>query len=201
MKHSIVITGASSGLGMKLGKKFEEEGHRVLKHNGQKHSDLSSSKQIIELAEEAKNFGVDVLINNAAIKCPGVTLSDYSIDEIQKMLEVNLLAPIKLTYLLLKDLKLVVNINSLVGLEIKPNRSIYSAAKYGLRGFSNSLKMENQKLNVLDVYTSSFSGKDPKKHMKIEIVVDAIYHAFKNRNKELIIDGRHSKEPLIKYIN
>ena len=201
MIEPILITGASRGLGLLLANKFEEEGYPVFKHNGTEHFDLSSQKQLLELANEAKNFGVKVLINNASLKCPSINLEDYELNSIQKMLDVDLLAPIKLTYLLLNDLNRIVNINSLVGLEVKPKRSIYSAAKYGLRGFSNSLKMENEKLNVLDVYTSSFSGKDPEKYMKIEIVVDAIYCAFKNSNKELIVDGRNSKVPSIKYIN
>ncbi len=201
MIEPILITGASRGLGLHLANKFEEEGYPVFKHNGRDHFDLTSQKQLLELAEEAKDFGVKVLINNASLKCLGINLEDYELNDIQKMLCVDLLAPIKLTYLLLKDLNRIVNINSLVGLEVKPKRSIYSASKYGLRGFSNSLKMENEKLNVLDVYTSSFSGTDPEKYMKIEIVVDAIYRAFKNRNKELIVDGRNSKFPSIKYIN
>ena len=69
-----------------------------------------------------------------------------------------------------------------------------------MRGFSNSLKKENTEINILDVYSSAFSGVDPKKHMKIDLVVDGIYKAFKNKNKELIIDGRKGENPIIKYL-
>tara|TARA_Y100000589_G_scaffold312646_1_gene333203 strand:- start:280 stop:885 length:606 start_codon:yes stop_codon:yes gene_type:complete len=199
MIEPVLITGASRGLGLYLADKFEREGYPVLKHNGKQHFDLSQEEQLLELVEEAKKFGVKILINNASIKCPGIVFENYEFKSFEKIIEVNLLAPIKLSYLLFKDLNSIININSVVGLEIKPFRTLYSASKYGLRGFSNSLKEENKEINILDVYTSSFSGIDPKKHMKIDIVVDGIYKAFKNKKKELIIDGRKGDNPIIKY--
>tara|TARA_A100001035_G_C27767982_1_gene494736 strand:+ start:1332 stop:1937 length:606 start_codon:yes stop_codon:yes gene_type:complete len=201
MFDPILITGASKGLGLFLANKFEKEGYPVLKHNGRNHFDLTQEEELLKLVEEAKNFGVKILINNASIKCPGIELEKYELNSIKNIIEVNLLAPIKLSYLLFKDLNTIININSVVGLEIKPFRTIYSASKYGLRGFSNSLKKENTEINILDVYSSAFSGVDPKKHMKIDLVVDGIYKAFKNKNKELIIDGRKGENPIIKYSN
>lgn len=201
MKKRVFITGASRGLGLKLANKFEEEGHLVLKHKGKEHYDLSCENEIKALVKEAQDFGAEVLVNNASITCPGIKFKEYDLNQIQKMIDVNLTAPIKILYLLHKSLKSVININSILGLEVKPYRSIYSSLKYGLRGFSNSLKMENKKLNILDIYTSSFSGPDPSKHMKIELVVNAIYEAFKNKKKELIIDGRKSIKPIIKEIS
>ena len=155
---------------------------------------MSSQKQLLELAKEAKNFGVKVLINNASLKCPSINLEDYELNNIQKMLDVDLLAPIKLTYLLLKDINRIVNINSLVGLEVKPKRSIYSAAKYGLRGFSNSLKMESEFLHILDVYVSRLVDDDENnmEGLNTKNVSKLIYDAYIKKENELILDGRNN---------
>ena len=66
MKKTVLITGASRGLGYQLSKKFEEEGHNVLKHLGKRDYDLNNQNEIEELAQKAKDCGVKVLINNAS---------------------------------------------------------------------------------------------------------------------------------------
>jgi short-subunit dehydrogenase len=118
-KPKVLITGCSSGLGVFLAEKFEKEGHKVLRHNGKLHFDLSNQNEVLSLAEEAKKFGVSILINNAAIVCPDFEFENYSFDLIDKMIDVNLRAPIILTLSLLPELKNIININSIVGLEIK----------------------------------------------------------------------------------
>ncbi len=151
MKDNVLVTGASSGLGMYLVQKFESEGHGIFYHGGKKHYDLSERREVYDLATEARKFNVKILVNNAAIVCPSILLQDYDINLITKMIDVNLKAPILLSSMLLEDLTNIININSMVGLETKAPRTLYSATKWGLRGFSNSLKAENQDLNVLDV--------------------------------------------------
>ena len=74
-KHKVLITGCSSGLGKYLAEKFEKEGHQVLRHNGKLHYDLNNQSEVLSLSEEAKSFGVSILINNAAIVCPDIKLS------------------------------------------------------------------------------------------------------------------------------
>ena len=94
--------------------------------------------------------------------------------------------------MLLDNLKGLININSILGLEFKCNRTIYSAAKWGLRGFSNTLKMEKNNINVLDVYTTRFNDPDDSKCMDINKVTNCIYNSFVNEENELIMDGRPS---------
>ena len=189
--YNILITGCSSGLGAYMSNVFENKGHNILRHMGSKHHDLSTLHGVGSLAEEALDFGVNVLINNAAVVCPNIKLNDYDQRMINKMINVNLRAPIMLCSLLLEQLESIININSMVGLEIKAPRTLYSATKWGLRGFSNSLKMENENLSILDVYPTNIkTTPDRQNAMDVHMVVNAIYEAFESKQQELILDGR-----------
>ena len=146
MNENVLITGTSRGLGVYLAEKFISEGHNVLRHNGRDHFDISDIDELTLLANLAIEKKVSVLINNAAIGCPSINFEDYTIEQINHMIDVNLRAPILLSHILVNQLNTIININSMVGLEIKKPRTIYSATKWGLRGFSNSLKEENKSL-------------------------------------------------------
>jgi|10_taG_2_1085330.scaffolds.fasta_scaffold02327_4 short-subunit dehydrogenase len=211
-KGRVLITGASSGIGWHLALKFAERGHDLLLTGRNKDrleeisslvkdkvdvkkctKDLSILEDVKQLAEIASLNGVSVLINNAAVICPGLTLTKLTIENINDMLDVNLRAPILLTKFLYEELDSIININSMVGLEIKKNRTLYSASKWGLRGFSQSLGQEYKDMgvNVLDVYPTNVRTWPGKPNsMDIEPVVENIYSAFKNREQVLILDGR-----------
>ena len=189
--NKVLITGGNSGLGIPLAKKFIEHGAEVFSHQGRNHFDLRNQEDIINLCQEAKDWGVNILVNNAAIVCPSICFEDYTRDKIIDMIQVNLQAPIVLTHQLLFHLNSVININSMVGLEVKSPRTLYSATKWGLRGFSNSLREEAEDLHVLDVYPTNIkTTPDRKNAMDVEMVVSKIYKAFVDRQDRLILDGR-----------
>jgi short-subunit dehydrogenase len=193
MKKKILITGCSSGLGIFLVNKFQSEGHDVFQHLGKKHYDLSDINDIKKLANEAIDFNVDVLVNNAAIVCPNILLNEYTEELIFNMIDVNLRAPILLSYYLQSHLTDIININSMVGLEYKKPRTLYSATKWGLRGFSNSLRLETSQMNILDVYTTNIKTTPERENaLDANYVVNNIYEAFLKKESELILDGRIS---------
>jgi short-subunit dehydrogenase len=79
----------------------------------------------------------------------------------------------------------------MVGLEVKSPRTLYSATKWGLRGFAQSLKEENKNVNVLDVYPTNIkTTPDRQNAMDVNFVVDNIYNSFLNKEQTLILDGR-----------
>ena len=87
---------------------------------------------------------VDVLVANAALPATG-ELSEFTQEQIDRMLEVNLRAPIALAHALAPGMVArgrghMVFISSLSGKSANPASSLYSATKFGLRGFALSLR-------------------------------------------------------------
>jgi short-subunit dehydrogenase len=96
------------------------------------------------LAREAGE--IDALINNAAVETP-VAFLDQSQADIAAQIDTNLVAPIELTRLLLPGMLarrrgVIVNVSSMSGKVPTPFNTIYAATKYGLNGFSASLRLE-----------------------------------------------------------
>jgi short-subunit dehydrogenase len=84
----------------------------------------------------------------------------------------------------------------MVGLEIKPFRTMYSATKWGLRGFSQSLKAENKDIFISDVYPTKIQTKpDIDNALDIDLVINTIYtDGFINHLDRIILDGRPNKK-------
>lgn len=154
---TVLLTGASGGIGQAIaraaapmsgqlilsGRRTDvldplagELGARVIA------CDLSIRGEVERLAEQAG--GVDVLIANAALRAGGL-LDDFSQGQIDQLLEVNLRAPIALARSLTPGMiergrGHLVFMSSLQGMATTPVSSIYSAAKFGLRGFALALR-------------------------------------------------------------
>ena len=104
--------------------------------------DLSSREDVARLIEQAGR--IDVLIANAALPASGL-LSELTQPEIDRMLEVNLRAPIALARALAPGMVErhrghLAFISSLSGKTASPASSVYSATKFGLRGFALGLR-------------------------------------------------------------
>src|SRR4051812_11415545 len=103
-------------------------------------TDLTDRAAVQRLAERTD---VDILINNAALPAAG-KLSGFTADEMDRALEVNLRAPMQLAHGLVPGMLdrgrgHIVLISSLAGKVAGPGGSIYSATKFGLRGFGYAL--------------------------------------------------------------
>ncbi|MBU3924001.1 MAG: SDR family NAD(P)-dependent oxidoreductase, partial [Nanoarchaeota archaeon] len=81
----------------------------------------------------------------------------------------------------------------IIALENKNNKSIYTASKAGLAGFSKGLKMEATKHNIsiLDVYiTRTRTKQEYKWGMDQDYVAEKIFEYHNQPIDELVIDGR-----------
>ncbi len=90
--------------------------------------------------------GLDILVNNAGISGIG-RFEDASPERLRRVFEVNFFAMLELTRIALPLLKqgnkpIVVNVGSILSHIALPNLSEYSASKFAVRGFSDSLRAE-----------------------------------------------------------
>lgn len=165
-----VVTGAAGGMGEHIAKGLARRGadlvildrdapglERVAADIGRETPGARVTTYVVDLADRAAadevvarirdgHPGVTMLFNNAGVAVGG-RFGQVSADDFDWLLEINLLVPIRLTRALL-PLMLengegqVVNTSSLFGLVGPPGQSAYCTSKYGLRGFSESLRSE-----------------------------------------------------------
>lgn len=157
--RTILVTGATRGIGRAITEKLISEGHKVYgvyKESGSqagelasKHgdkvkllqADLSKKEQVAELIEQLEKVQLDGIINNAGV----VHLTKWdelNFDEWDETLAVNLTAPLKLVHGLrssLKDGAAVVNISSVDGFCAAFDTVAYAASKAGLISVTKSL--------------------------------------------------------------
>ena len=209
--NKVLITGSGSGLGKYLAMQFSKKGHDIILHGRNEENllqvqeeikkegvkskyivaDLRIEDELMLLCEEAKKENIKILINNAGITCPNLEFKEISFEIIENMIKVNMIAPIKIINFLNPTLENVININSMVGMEVKKNRTLYAASKWGLRGFSDSLKKEECCFNILDVYPTNIkTWPDRENAMDVDFVTSRIYESMLNKKSELILDGR-----------
>ncbi len=172
MKKLVVITGASSGFGAEMLKKFSLEGYPVLvlarridklneliKNNDLKNvmakevdvTNYNDFKEAI-LEAESKYGKVDLLINNAGIMLLG-DVSKQSPNEWQKMLDVNVMGVLNGMQIVLNDMcnlnsGTIINVSSIAGRKTFLNHAAYCASKFGVHALSETIREEVSGSNV-----------------------------------------------------
>jgi NADP-dependent 3-hydroxy acid dehydrogenase YdfG len=98
---------------------------------------------------------LDVLVHNAGLSIPG-SVADSNVDEWRATFDVNVFGPVALTQALLPALRQarghVVFINSGAGRNASAGMASYSASKFALRAFADSLRAGEPELRVTTVY-------------------------------------------------
>lgn len=149
----VLVTGGSRGIGKAIAEKFEKEGYEVITPSRQE-LDLAnpdSVEKYVMLQKEQVPF--DVIINNAG--CNDIHLvEDITDEELSEMMNVNLIAPIRLIRGLVLPMKerrygRIVNIASIWAVVSKAGRCVYSATKNGIHGVTNTLAVELAQYNIL----------------------------------------------------
>ncbi len=150
--RKVLVTGGSRGIGRAIVQKYENNGYEVVAPS-RKELDLSYPESVEEYVERHKNESFHVLVNNAGCNLINdfVNVND---EEMNQMLQVNLVSPIRLIRGFLPAMKKleygrIVNIGSIWGIISKPGRGIYSTTKHGVHGVTNTLALEVGQYNIL----------------------------------------------------
>lgn len=157
---TIIVTGASSGIGRDAAVRLARRGARVwaVARNVDRLGALASECQgITPFAADVSVDGdraalveaagdIDVLVNNAGLGWSGV-VADMSAAEVRKLFEINVIGLIDLTQRVLPGMLArrhghITNIGSVAGWIAAPPLSVYSATKFAVAGFSEGLRRE-----------------------------------------------------------
>ena len=168
VEQTVLITGASSGIGKATARRLLKEGYSVYAaaRRVERMRDLEESGAIavrMDITREddiaagvdrinAEREGVDILINNAGFGLYGA-MEDIPLDEARYQFEVNLFGAARLTQLVLPRMRVrrsgkIVNISSIGGKIHTPLGSWYHATKYALEGWSDCLRLELKDLGI-----------------------------------------------------
>jgi short-subunit dehydrogenase len=164
---TVVITGASAGIGEACARRFAAEGANLvlvarglsaldglvaqLRRQGPvtaAPADVTDARAMAAVFERAvaDHGNIHVLVNNAGCNVRGA-LEELAADQLARIVDVNLRAPILLSRMVLPYLRragggAIVNVASLAGRVPLPHEATYSATKFGLRAFSTALAEE-----------------------------------------------------------
>ncbi len=156
---TVLLTGATGGIGQATARALKQRGASLIL-TGRRTDvleplaaelgartiavDLSIPAEVDRLVSEAGE--IDILVANAALPASG-RLDSFSMEQIDRALDVNLRAPIALAHALVPTMVKrrsghLLFMSSLAGKSATPGSSLYNATKYGLRGFASALRAD-----------------------------------------------------------
>ena len=163
-QQTVLITGASSGIGKAAAKLLAEKGYRVF--GTARRPEIAS-----DLADEAKSKGldltllsmdvrddasvkagldtigdVDILVNNAGFEVTG-PLEEMTVADLEDQFQTNVSGPFRLITSVLPGMRqrgsgVIVNVSSVAGVVAAPLNGLYSASKWALEALSETLHFE-----------------------------------------------------------
>jgi len=166
MSEVVLITGATAGLGRKCANFLTEKGYKVYGtgrsvESGSKIDKFTAVKcdvlsdQSVESAIDfiiKKEGKIDIVINNAGRGMLGAA-EDATIEECKALMDINFLGVIRVCQTILPLMRQakkgkIINVSSLAGIMGLPYRSLYSASKYALEGWTESMRMEVKQFGI-----------------------------------------------------
>ena len=228
----VIITGASSGIGKALAHAFGEAGAKIVitgrnQESLEKASGALNIKNIdnlpivadvsiekdneLVIEKTIERYGkIDVLINNAGISMRAL-FEELDLSVIRQLMDINFYGTVYATkYALphiLKTQGSIVGVSSIAGYRGLPARTAYSASKFAMHGFLESLRTELLKKNVhvllacpgftqsnirntaltKDGSVQGESPRDEEKMMTAEEVAQRILRAVEKRKRDLVM--------------
>ena len=174
LDKTILITGATRGIGKTLAEELLQLGANLIL-TGTNATEIAESNNISTFNKEKKKYfcvdftdtnsiecffdeinqitKIDCLVNNAGINILN-SIDNIKLNDWDRMLAVNLTAPLFLTSYISKKMKLhnygrIVNIGSIFGSISKEKRVCYTSTKYGVHGISVSSSIDLAQHNIL----------------------------------------------------
>lgn len=171
MKNSVIITGHSGGIGKALIDEFKKEGCFTIGIDKYQ-SEYADVNIFCDLAEFVNNKKIEstiydqitevlrgkelkLLINNAAVQILD-DINNVELEDFQKTLDVNLIAPFLLSKLFFPRLKessgSIINIGSIHSKQTKPKFISYATSKAGLKGLTQAMAIdfgEHVRVNII----------------------------------------------------
>jgi NAD(P)-dependent dehydrogenase (short-subunit alcohol dehydrogenase family) len=165
MNQRVLVTAGASGIGREIARAFAANGAKVFVCDIDAKGlddlvqeipgvatavcDISKRDDIERMVPFGVNAlgGLDVLVNNAGISGPTSPVEDFDPDAWDKVVQINLNGTFNVTRLAIPHLKkspagVIIIMSSVAGRFGYPNRSAYSATKWGLIGFTKTLSRE-----------------------------------------------------------
>ena len=178
-----IITGAASGFGKGIAKKFSEEGARLILVDINKdllekvskdlnqdffHTDVSSSRSMQQLADYVlkKYESIDIMVNNAGITHLPKPLEEVSEEEFDKTFAVNsksvyLCGKFFVPHMKKQKKGSILNISSTAGISPRPNLNWYNATKGWVITATKAMAVELAPFNVRVNSLAPVAGETP----------------------------------------
>jgi NADP-dependent 3-hydroxy acid dehydrogenase YdfG len=178
MDKTVLITGASSGIGVGIARELAAAGARLmlgarrvdrleavaedLRHSGAivgiRRLDVTNREDVSEFAQAARReFGqIDVIVNNAGVM-PLSPMASLHVDEWDRMIDVNIKGVLYGIAAVLEEMTSrgsghIVNIGSIGALAASPTAAVYCGTKFAVRAISDGLRQERPDLRVTCIH-------------------------------------------------
>lgn len=214
-----LITGASQGLGKALALAYAEAGAKIVINSRSEGSiepvaeeveskgaevlsvaaDVSDSKDARRLVDAAvERFGrIDVLVNNAGVLGPRVTIEEFPEDEWRKVIDANLTGPYlvaKAAIPYMSEGASIINLVSGVSVEGRAEWGAYSVSKFGIEGLSQILAAELKERGIrsnavdpggmrTDMRAAAYPEEDPSTRITPEENTDVFLYLASDESK------------------
>jgi NADP-dependent 3-hydroxy acid dehydrogenase YdfG len=197
-----VVTGASSGIGEATARTLAADGYRLalLARRAERlealagglgeaaiavEADVTDRDSLVAAAQrvEEELGDADVLVNNAGVMLLGPFSAELS-EDYRRMIETNLLGAITTTEVFLDQLVAgggdLVNLSSVAGRSARAGNAVYAATKWGMNGWSESLRQQLQpdvRMIVIEPGAVATELTDHITHGETKSAVEEMYEA------------------------